>query len=143
MQAANTHANDMITLGFFNHINSKIKAHNTFVERIKLYGGAYGYVSENIAERKLYAINASDRYTKKVVADTLRFYNASTKKEIKKYTYWQLGEALVKQWYDSPKHKINMLDKNVTHLGVGVAIDTKTGNGVDFPIVRAVQNFAY
>lgn len=32
------------------------------------------------------------------------------------------GEALVQQWMNSPAHRLNLLNANHTHLGVGVAI---------------------
>lgn len=45
------------------------------------------------------------------------------------------AEALVAQWANSPGHRANMLNPDITHIGVGVA-DTAKGKRY------ATQNFA-
>ncbi|HEU4616585.1 MAG TPA: CAP domain-containing protein [Gammaproteobacteria bacterium] len=43
------------------------------------------------------------------------------------YTASELAETFVQGWIDSPPHRANMLDANLTQIGVGVARSPKTG----------------
>ncbi len=143
MSAAHLHANEMILYNFFNHKNTFVLAHLTFVDRIKSKGGVFDYMSENLAERYTYNIDPTQRYTIRTEAGITKYYFLKSKKEVAPYTYWQLAEALVKQWIDSPQHYKNMMNVELKYLGVGIAVSENNQRGGHFPTVKAVQNFGY
>lgn len=108
-QIARAHSEDMVKNYFFDHINLKgedptDRAKKAGFSRTKQLGG--GWYSDGIAE------NIGKMPTGNVVGAGYVSNDADS-----------IAKAQVESWMGSSGHRANILDKQYTHLGVGVAYD--------------------
>jgi len=112
--AATVHTSQMIEKNFFDHFNRLTPALRSPEQRIKLFGVTSTTLAENVD------------YTNIPV-------NSNT-------TYLQLAEKIVKDFYDSPPHRKNMLGLEFTHLGCAAIFEAHDKQGVCY--IKATQDFS-
>lgn len=111
--AAVLHTHQMIEKNFFDHFNSKNRKYYSPEKRFKLFGLEPPASAENIDYTYL--------------------------EEEGSTTYLQLAEAIVKDLYDSPAHRKNMLSKAYNSLGCAVMFEQKERDGNWY--CKATQDF--
>lgn len=111
--AATLHTHQMIEKNFFDHLNSKNRKYYSPEKRFKLFGLEPPASAENIDYTYL--------------------------EEEGSTTYLQLAEAIVKDLYDSPAHRKNMLSKVYNSLGCAVMFEQKERDGNWY--CKATQDF--
>lgn len=112
--AAVVHSYQMVDKKFFDHYNKRNLQLRTPDNRIQLFGTTANAAGENID------------YTHILLPS--------------KTTYVQLGELIVDDWFHSPPHKKNMLNKSFGALGCGAFFETKNKEGARY--VKATQDFS-
>lgn len=102
------HSRDMTLQDFFSHQNPKDATKRTPWQRMEMQGVTGGHRAENIA---MLTVNGM--------------------------TYLACADAIVKMWMNSPGHRANILNRNLTFLGCGA-------HGCRCPKfhLHATQNFA-
>jgi uncharacterized protein YkwD len=112
--AAVVHTQQMIEKNFFDHFNKLTPALRSPDQRIKLFGITSTGEAENVDY-------------------TFILINGNT-------TYIQLAEKIVQNFYDSPPHRKNMLNKDMTHAGCAAIFEGKDKQGARY--VKATQDFS-
>jgi uncharacterized protein YkwD len=105
------HSYMMVSKNFFSHINSRNTKWKAPHDRVKYFGFKPSKVGENLAEDFYSPVN----------------------------TYIEFAEAMVVDWYKSPPHRAIMLDKQFSHLGVGLCSIPKQKG---FGRIRITQKYA-
>jgi len=88
--AAMIHSNEMVIHSFYNHINAKNSQLKTPEQRLHLFGISNVEMAENVHK--------------------FPFENNGV-------SYINLARAIVKDFYDSPNHRKNLLNKNFNSIG--------------------------
>lgn len=112
--AAVLHTDQMVEKNFFDHFNAKNRKYYSPEKRFKLFGLEPPASAENIDYTYL--------------------------EEEGSTTYLQLAEAIVKDLYDSPAHRKNMLSKAYNSLGCAVVFEHSERDGNWY--CKATQDFA-
>lgn len=112
--AALVHTHQMVEKNFFEHVNPKTPALRLAPARFKMFGVNSVENGENI-----------DMNSFEVPL---------------RVSYIQVAEVLVKDLYDSPPHRKQMLDRKLIYLGCAAMFETKDENNARS--VRATQNFS-
>lgn len=135
------HSLEMLTNNFFSHTNRKNKKYKTPALRAKKHKAKFAVVGENILDE--IALNYTDNslYDAKLTNSKYVYYDDKTGHKILELTYKNLAEKIVKSWMHSPGHKANILDKEYSHLGIGVAIVVDPYAKDDLPSVIVTQLF--
>jgi uncharacterized protein YkwD len=138
--AASGHSTDMVNFDFFSH-KSPVKNKEQFVERMKAAGVTrFAEAAENIAQNYIFNYESGRGYFGKYVGENPDFTYSNGEK-VKIHTYLTLAQALLAQWMRSKGHRENILNRNLSHLGCGVALKKREGDNV-FEKVFATQVFA-
>lgn len=111
--AAVLHTHQMVEKNFFDHFNSKTRKYYSPEKRFKLFGLEPPASAENIDYTYLQEEGST--------------------------TYLQLAEAIVKDLYDSPAHRKNMLSKAYNSLGCAVVFEHSKHDGNWY--CKATQDF--
>ena len=109
-----TDSSTTVEKNFFNHYNSYTPAIRAPDRRIKMFGVDPTACGENIDMTYLDAGGSS--------------------------TYLQLADKIVKDFYESPPHRKNMMSKAYSHLGCGALFELKEKSGVRY--IKATQDFS-
>ena len=137
-KSAALHSESMIEYDYFDHVNRIQKKWRTPKDRILYFDESYRSLAENILENNLleHEGDVLKYRTVKNSDGTLRYLDLNGQ-EIKYGTYLFIAKRLVLQWMNSPPHRANILDVNMSLLGCSCAIDeTKV------PVmIRCTQNF--
>tara|TARA_Y100000991_G_C21858894_1_gene300018 strand:+ start:150 stop:782 length:633 start_codon:yes stop_codon:yes gene_type:complete len=137
-KSAAIHSESMIEYDYFDHVNYIQKKWRTPNDRIFYFDKSYRSLAENILENNLleHEGDVLKYRTVKNSDGTLRYLDLNGQ-EIKYGTYLSIAKRLVLQWMNSPPHRANILDDNMSLLGCSCAIDeTKV------PVmIRCTQNF--
>lgn len=110
----------------------------TPMDRVKNAGLVPRFVAENIAMISVYEIDSDLGVGIIKKKGKLVFVNPDTLEELRLNTYAGFARSVVKTWMASPGHRLNMLRRDVTHLGCALR-PTKTESGVE--MIFAVQVF--
>jgi len=112
--AAVVHTQQMIEKNFFNHFNPLTPALHSPEQRMQLFGVKSSSLAENVD------------YTFIVIGSNTN--------------YIQLAEKIVKDFYDSPPHRKNMLGKEFTHLGCAAIFEPNNKQGARY--VKVTQDYS-
>ena len=140
-KGASFHSSEMLTNGFFSHINRKNKKYKTPAHRAEKFKAKYAAVGENILEEIALDYKDNSLYDSELENGTYVFYHNDNGKKVRELTYKEIADKMVRSWMHSPGHKANILSKNYTHLGVGVAIKKTPYATDDLPTIFATQLF--
>ena len=111
--AAMAHSQQMLEKNFFNHLNTYVGDLKTPEIRVKLFGGTFAGVGENI--------------------DYSNIDNAG------KTTFIDLGEKIVDAYYHSAPHKKNMLSNYYTFIGCAGIFEKRDKGG--FRYIKSTQDY--
>lgn len=137
-KSAALHSESMIEYDYFDHVNRIQKKWQTPKDRILYFDESYRSLAENILENNLLEHEGDVlKYRTVKNSDGTLLYLDLNGQEIKYGTYLFIAKRLVLQWMNSPPHRANILDDNMSLLGCSCAIDeTKV------PVmIRCTQNF--
>lgn len=118
-EAAAGHSRDMRDRGFFSH-TSPVSGKQSLADRARLVGFSYRSLAENIAitfgieyeaGRGVFNPQQNGGY----------FSYTHRGDPILNHSYLGLGRSVVNQWMNSPGHRANILNPELTHLGAGGA----------------------
>ena len=110
----------------------------TPMDRVKNAGRVPHYVAENIAMISIYDIDPDLGVGIMKKKGQLVFVNPDTLEELRSNTYAGFARSIVKTRMASPGHRLNMLRRDVAHLGCALR-PTKTESEVE--MIFAVQVF--
>jgi uncharacterized protein YkwD len=132
------HSEYMINEDFFSHENPYKRKFKTPKDRMFHFDDNFKAVAENILENFLLNYSGTRlKYRIEYASDGTLVYT-NPKGEIIPYaSYIQLARRLVKQWMDSPPHRVNILNERFDLLGCACAINYEKVPA----IVRCTQNF--
>jgi len=133
------HIEAMQRHGFFGHFNEYDQDNRTIRQRVENQGGHFYIVAENLARVHPFALDAKHyRYRK---GNNQYFYYGENNQPLRPMTYGELGKSIVKDWLNSKGHRENLLDPELTYLGVAVEIDNNAYSSSQLPNVYAAQEF--
>jgi uncharacterized protein YkwD len=135
------HSSEMEGKGFFSHLNRKNKKYKTPFHRAEKFKANYMAVGENILEEIALDYKDNSMYDSELKNGVYVFYHHNNGKIVRELTYKEIADKMVDSWMHSPGHKANILSKDYTHLGVGVAIKKSPYATDDLPTVFATQLF--
>lgn len=142
--AAVYHSISMIEYNFYDHKNRKVKGMGDVLERSEFFGFNGYTVGENIDREFLYKYNHKQVYTIIKEGDDVQYVTIDGNnlgQAIPILTYNEFAERLVQEWINSSSHRTNMLNKDYTHLGIGVLPDHTMFGGNNIPEAVATQVF--
>ena len=128
------HTNEMYTYKFFLHENPYCKIVESLADRVQYCGlaGKYKMVGENLAdypaEHGMININP-----------ITRLFNENFNLTLK--TSQQLCREIIKGWYNSPGHKVNLLCPDYDSVGFGLLLYPKICHGIRIKYLLVTQNF--
>ena len=140
-KGASFHSSEMQSKGFFSHLNRKNKKYKTPFDRAEKFKANYITVGENILEEIALDYKDNSVYDSELENGIYVFYHHNNGKRIRELTYKEIANKMVDSWMHSPGHKANILSKNYTYLGVGVAIKKSPYGADDLPTIFATQLF--
>ena len=140
-KGASFHSSEMESKGFFSHLNRKNKKYKTPFDRAEKFKANYIAVGENILEEIALDYKDNSMYDSELKNGVYVFYHHNNGKIVRELTYKEIADKMVDSWMHSPGHKANILSKDYTHLGVGVAIKKSPYATDDLPTVFATQLF--
>jgi len=140
-KGASFHSTEMETKGFFSHINRKNKKYKTPFHRAEKFNAKYIIVGENILEEIALDYKDNSVYDSEIENGRYVFYHHNNGEIVRELTYKEIAVKMVDSWMKSPGHKANIMNKEYTHLGVGVAIKKNPYATDDLPTVLATQLF--
>ena len=140
-KGASFHSTEMEVKGFFSHTNRKNKKYKTPFHRAKKFNAKYAVIGENILEEIALDYKNNSVYDSKLENGIYVFSHHNNGKRIRELTYKEIANKMVDSWMHSPGHKANILRKNYTYLGVGVAIKKSPYGADDLPTIFATQLF--
>jgi uncharacterized protein YkwD len=112
--AATLHTSQMIEKNFFDHFNRLNPAFRTPDQRLGLFGIKSTGMAENV-DYNFIPVNGNT-------------------------TYLQLAQKIVQDFYDSPPHRKNMLNKDMTHLGCAAIFEVRDKQSVRY--LKVTQDFS-
>ena len=129
-RVATAHSTDMAARNYFSHTTKGVLRRANLGDRMRGAGVQFTRATENIAMHPV------------VVQKMYEIWNVgltSRRREIGRrgITYGDMAAKVMDGWMNSPGHRQNILDANVTELGVGCAV----GDRKECPYVYVTQNF--
>jgi uncharacterized protein YkwD len=131
-RVASGHSADMASQGYFSHTARRgLVSRENLAGRLARGGVSFGRAAENIA---LFPLVVSRTFAQRGRGPW------APRQEIERQgtTYQRLARDIVRGWMDSPGHRRNLLDPELTHMGTGVAI----GQRESIPYVYVTQDFS-
>ena len=124
------HSGDMAARNYFSHTTKGVLRRPNLGDRMRGAGVPFTRATENIAMHPV------------VVQKMYEIWNVgltSRRREIGRrgITYGDMAAKVMDGWMNSPGHRQNILDPNVSELGVGCAV----GDRKECPYVYVTQNF--
>jgi len=138
-RAGKKHIDEMLTHNFFGHVNDYNQTYSTFDKRIKIEGGDFGYMAENLALLSSFDTEAN-KYQYRQVGSSYHFFDLHGRK-LKLHTYESFAKEVVTEWYKSKGHRRNLFNPELSHIGIAVHIEPFQYNSHQLPNVYAVQEF--
>jgi uncharacterized protein YkwD len=138
-QSAMMHARDMVSGGFFNHINHADPKKQTPNDRARLCNIANPYLAENLIEG--YGLHYKSFETV-YLRGPGKFSKTPDGELVKAHTYLSFGEAQIAGWMNSKEHRKNLLSKEALQIGCGAAFFIASRFN-DMPSFYVVQNFQW
>ncbi|QNF34928.1 hypothetical protein HUW51_20190 [Adhaeribacter swui] len=139
-RTATYHAQTMIELDFYNHLNYQQLTYLTPDKRIAAFGGVFNYTAENIAQYDI--VNTDLEYCPfREKNGSFIYLNCDTKKPYRPYTYLAYAERVVNGWLHSPSHRKSLLSLNYQYIGCSARISKNPYQQKKVPFARLVQNF--
>jgi uncharacterized protein YkwD len=117
-RAAAYHSGDMVTRGFFGH-ESPVSGRATPSDRLDQVGAAHTRAAENLARTSIFAFDGRTFYIRD--QDDCVFSLTPEGPPIPRRTYASAAERLVEGWMDSPGHRRNILDPEMSRHGAAAA----------------------
>ena len=134
-----SHIEAMQRYGFFGHFNNYDTKNRTIRQRVENQGGQFYIVAENLAKVHPFQIKTKNyRYRYR---NGNYFYYDMDNRPLQPMSYGQLGKSIVTDWYNSKGHRQNLLDPELTYLGVAVEILPNAYQQSSLPDVYAAQEF--
>ncbi len=137
MRSATGHSQDMARLNFFDHV-SPVPGRRGLGERVEAAGGHFEAAGENIFRTSLRAFPAETFYV--IDQGACHFTSRPGGPRIPAHTYRSLAQHLVAGWMASPGHRDNILDRDWTRVGHGMAFRPDPSICGELFVT---QNFAY
>ncbi|MFK7942478.1 MAG: CAP domain-containing protein [Paracoccaceae bacterium] len=115
--ASELHNRDMIRLDFFGH-QSPVQERAEVSDRLRLVGVQFRMAAENLLEARFMAYQSGRQYQ---VIDPVRCEFAyADGTPIRRHTYASMGREAVTRWLDSPGHRRNLLNPDLTRHGAAL-----------------------
>jgi len=133
--AAQLHADQMVTHGFFGHTAPEGAPYRLPVDRMLGAGIDNPYPAENIAT--WYALQYEGGGYRVISAE--RAILRSEGRTLQAHTPESLAKGIVAYWMDSPPHRANMLSTRATEVGCAATVFRDGA----FPMVKGVQLFQH
>lgn len=111
-QAAQMHAEDMVAKNFFDHLNPHDPSKRTPRERVERFGVRWSSIAENIC-----------------YGDVIG-------------SYLDAARSYIDWWMHSPRHKANIIDSRMTHLGTGAFNAGSQWSDANFMCVQVFARLA-
>lgn len=140
-QAARQHAENMIQLDFYGHVNPFNPMEGTADKRIWQQSRAFERVAENIAQYQ--TIDTPDLFYVRRHADGMQYeyLEMQTMQHCQPYSYAGYARYAVQTWMDSYGHRLNLLQPAYTHVACAAALSRNPYAEKRAPFGRLVQNF--
>ncbi len=136
-KSAQGHSSDMVAQGYFSHSGIS-DDQKTLEQRLKKAGLHEGNFGENLIQWSILNINEMSFIPPSVSG----YFKTLSGDSVEMHSYQSLAEEIVDGWMNSQGHRINILNRSFSHLGVGSCIYF-TGDSIDrIPGVKCTQNFA-
>jgi uncharacterized protein YkwD len=139
-QSSDLHSSNMISLDFYGHNNEKNLKFYMLENRIRAFGGNFEFSSENIAQLQI--VNTSYYYCPIPKKNgEFQYLNCENNEPYPVYTYLEYAKMAVKNWFESPSHRKNLLSKDLKFLGCAARISKEPYKSKNAPFARLTQNF--
>ena len=119
-QAAFKHARDMVTHDFFRH-TSPLPGRKTLSDRVNSEEAKWLLLAENLADMFGIVHSTESLTIQTPAAQRPGFFAPGSSKPIPNHTYSSLARSVVEGWMNSPGHRANILNPDLTSLGSGGA----------------------
>jgi uncharacterized protein YkwD len=136
-EAADLQAGMAAMSGQYDHSNPLL-GRETVSARARESGLPDGLVAENVASTPLLEIDEERGVNIQRNGEERLFRDVVTGKPLPARTYGDLARVVVRQWMDSPRHRANILNRDLRYLGCSVR-HAKNPQGLDLLI--SVQVF--
>jgi uncharacterized protein YkwD len=137
------HSTQMKKYSFFSHINSYDPLFKGIRERATYFNLSFSKITENIADIPYLNSNDENIFEIRKVNNETLYYSTKTGKQLFYHDIDSFSVDVVDAWMNSPGHRKNILDKEVTHLGCGAVLYFVkiNENGDTLPQLKVTQNF--
>jgi len=126
-EASRTHAADMVAGNFFAHENPRDAARRTHMDRTRQAGLEPRFAAENIATAFALRYEAGRTFYPYERDGRVVFSYEPRGEPIGPHTYASFAADVVRRWMASPGHRANILAKEPTLQGAGVAVKPPAG----------------
>jgi uncharacterized protein YkwD len=131
------HNAEMIRHGYLSHQN---KRGMDFFDRILQQDKSFRMGAENIATILPFKVGASVKYTYKKRNGKFEYHTLDGKPLLLE-TYRTMATKLVANWMNSPGHKKNILNKELTHIGCSLIISANIYASSQISLCYGTQDF--
>jgi uncharacterized protein YkwD len=136
-EAADLQAGMCAMSGQYDHSNP-LHGRETVSSRAKVAGLPDGLVAENVASTPLLEVDLERGVSIQRNGEERLFRDPVSGKPLPVRTYGDLARVVVHQWMNSPRHRANILSRDLRHLGCSVR-HAKNPQGLD--LIISVQVF--
>lgn len=136
-RSAQAHNKEMILHGYLEHENLRGLG---FFDRIRRQDKSFMAGAENIATILPLKAGGHIQYSYKKRNGKYEFFTMDGK-PIPVETYKGMAAKLVKSWMDSPGHKKNILNKELTHIGCSIVLPNSLFQSHHIPLCYGTQDF--
>lgn len=140
-RAARQHAENMIRLDFYGHINSLNPMEGTADKRVWQQSRAFRITAENIAQNQVIETPDFFYVRRQAGGNQYEYLEMKTMQRCQPYTYADYARYAVQAWMDSYPHRINLLNPAYTHVACAAALSRNPYSEKRAPFGRLVQNF--
>jgi uncharacterized protein YkwD len=140
-QAARSHAASMIEKDFYSHENFHNLSDLNPLKRIQKQANHFKVIAENIGQYETidtptwFGIRFNSR------SQRYEYIDLESKQVYQSHTYASYARYVVKQWLNSPPHRVNLLNSKFTHVGCAGRLSSYPFQQRRAPFGRVVQNF--
>lgn len=126
--AAILHTKQMNKYSFFSHENKKNSEFKTLLDRVLYLDGNYPFLAENIADIVL--LNIEDNKSMSIKQENGKVvYTLKDGTPINYHSYKSLANKIVQTWMNSPGHRKNILNPDLSETGLGAVVHSG-GEGI-------------
>jgi len=140
-RSAFNHSKNMVQYKFFSHTDPHNSNRSRTEDRARLAGISNPYLAENIAESFAIQYKAGVSVSP-IDSQQGTFSYSRGGSQIPNLTYLSAGEAVIKQWMNSPGHRANILSVKALSIGCG-AFFYHDSSFYNMPKFKMTQNFQW